>query len=71
MDFYYEVTEVTQSRLDRTVLERLDHDMFADYIDFNALESQLLNADNAAERNALRSITKTLYKMQLLLEESR
>ena len=71
MDFYYEVTEVTQSRVDSTVLERLDHDLFADYIDFNALESQLLNADNAAERNALRSIMKTLYKMQLLLEESR
>ena len=71
MDFYYEVAEETQSRTDGIILARLDRELFAEYVDFDAIELKLLHADNTVERNALRSIVRTLYKMQLLLKESR
>ena len=71
MDFYYEVAEETQSRTDEIILARLDRELFAEYVDFDAIERNLLHADNTVERNALRSIMRTLYKMQLLLNECR
>ena len=71
MDFYYEVAEETQSRTDEIILARLDRELFAEYVDFDAIERNLLHADNTVERNALRSIMRTLYKMQLLLNEYR
>ena len=71
MDFYYEVAEETQSRTDEIILARLDRELFAEYVDFDAIERNLLHADNTVERNALRSIMRTLYKMQLLVKECR
>ena len=71
MDFYYEVAEETQSRTDEIILARLDRELFAEYVDFDAIERNLLHADNTVERNVLRSIMRTLYKMQLLLNECR
>ena len=71
MDFYYEVAEETQSRTDEIILARLDRELFAEYVDFDAIERNLLRADNTVERNVLRSIMRTLYKMQLLLNECR
>ena len=71
MDFYYEVAEETQSRTDEIILARLDRELFAEYVDFDAIERNLLRADNTVERNVLRSIMRTLYKMQLLLKECR
>ena len=71
MDFYYEVAEETQSRTDEIILARLDRELFAEYVDFDAIERNLLHADNTVERNVLRSIMRTLYKMQLLLKECR
>ncbi len=70
MDFYYEVAEETQSRTDKVLMSRLDRKLFGEYTDLDEMERHLLNSENATERNVLRKIARTLYKMQILLEEN-
>ena len=68
MDLYYEVAEKTQHEADEMILERLDRNLFKEYVDFDKLERYLRGSEDPYERNALREIARTLYKVQLLLQ---
>ncbi|MDO4803607.1 MAG: asparagine synthase-related protein [Lachnospiraceae bacterium] len=70
MDFFYEVAEKTQRKTDRLILSKLDRDLFDPYVDFEKLEQKLLSSEEPPERNVLRKMARTLYKMQILLEKN-